>query len=173
MSAQERLETALRDSDEQTRPGRVERSLWLSHHLPESTAYMGRAETLHLMGDARSVFIHGRFAAALIVALAVIEHCLVEELQLRGVGKSNRGLSDVLKESTSYGVIPDDLAAQIGLLAKRRNPFVHLKHEDHEHNLGVRIRAEKVHPLTLMESDAKNAMAAMYKVFAATLHEAA
>jgi hypothetical protein len=173
ISSQERLEEALRKFADQTRPGRIERTVWLSAHQPEIAAYIGRAETLHLMGDARSVFIHGRYAATLIVALAVIEHCLVEELQLRGVVKSSRGLAEVLGESATCKIIPQDLADQISLLVKRRNPFVHLKPEAHEHNLGVRIQTEKTHPMTLMEGDAKAAISAMYKVFLATLREAA
>jgi len=173
MTPQERLEQAIRHREEETRPQRIERTLWLSNHLPAPAVIMGRAEPLHLLEEAKSVFIYGQFAAALILSLAVIEHCLVEELQDRGLLRRSPGLSESVRLAADAKVIPADWVAPIELLAKRRNSFVHFRDDGDEHGIAMRIRAEKMHPRVVMEADAKEALAWMFKAFNATLHEAA
>lgn len=173
MTPQERLEQAIRQREDDTRPHRIERTLWLSNHLPAPAVIMGRAEPLHLLEEAKSVFIYGQYAAALILSLAVIEHCLVEELHDRGLLRKSPGLTKTVGMAGSAGVMPIEWMAPIELLAKRRNSLVHFKDEDDEHGISNRIRTEKAHPRVIMEGDAKEALAWMFKVFNATLHEAA
>lgn len=167
------LDEALRQYDDQTRSSRVERITWLSQHGSLPPVLMGRTETLHLLQEARAVFINGHFAAALVLAVAVIEHSLVEELQLLGAIAGSPPLGRVLAIAEGAGVLPSEWFPPIRTLVQRRNPFAHLKEPDHKHALGARIVLEGAHPKRLLEEDAKEAAIWMYKVFRATLREAA
>jgi hypothetical protein len=173
MGVREKLEVALRSFDDQTRHDRIERIVWLAEYSSLPSAVMGRAETLHLLGEAREVFVQGQHAAALLLAVAVIEHSLVEELQLRGLIKGSPSLSEALVMAEKNAVLPSEWFPEIKELVLRRNPFAHLKSPNHEHGLGARVRAERTHPHLLIEEDARSAVIYMYKVFRATLHDIA
>lgn len=169
----EKLEMALRDSDDRRRPERVERIVWLSGHASLPSAIIGRAETLHLLREARETFVDGYFAATLLLAISVINHALIEELQLRGAVQGDPGLTSVLSKSEELGLIPAAWLPSIRKIVSRRHPFVHYKDHQHEHGLGFRVSMEKMHPASLVEADAYEAVDLMYKVFRATLREAA
>lgn len=168
---QDNLEKALRSLDERTRHARIVRIVWLSGHEQLPSVITGRTETLHILREARGVFIDGHFAAALILAVAVIEHSLVEELQLRDILKGSPPLSQVLMEAEKDSVLPSDWFHPIRQLVYLRNPFAHLKEPDHVHGLGARIHLENANPNALLEKDARTAIQYMYQVFRATLHE--
>ncbi len=172
-TAAERLDEALRASDDRSRPERVQRIVWLSVHDGLPGAIMGRAETLHLMHEAREVFVNGHYAAALLLAISVINHSLIEELQVRGSVKGDPGLHAVLAKSEELLVLPVEWFPPIRQLVSRRHPFVHFKEPDHEHALGARVMQDKTHPARLLETDAQDAIMFMYRVFRATLREAA
>src|SRR5690606_12432122 len=121
----------------------------------------------------KSVFIYGQFAAALIRSLAVIEHCIVEALQDRGLVTESRGLSKSLSLAVCSNVRPGDWKAPIEILAKRRNSYAHFKDDENDNAISKRMRAQMTHPRLIMEADAKEAITWMFKVFNATLHEAA
>lgn len=172
-SAAERLDEALRASDDRRRPERIQRILWLSEQEGLPSAIMGRAETLHLLREAREVFVDGHYAAVLLLAISVINHSLIEELQLRGSLQGDPGLNVVLTKSEELLVLPPEWFGPIRQLVSRRHPFVHFKEPDHDHALGARVMQEKTHPVRLLERDAQDAIVFMYRVFRATLREAA
>jgi hypothetical protein len=173
VSVAEKLDEALRASDDRRRPERIQRIVWLSVYESLPSAIMGRAETLHLLREAREVFVDGHYAAALLLAISVINHSLIEELQLRGSIKGDPGLHAVLTKSEELLVLPAEWFPPIRQLVSRRHPFVHFKEPDHEHALGARVMQERTHPARLLESDAQQALIFMYRVFRATLREAA
>ena len=92
---------------------------------------------------------------------------------MRGLIKESPSLSAVLEIAKQNGVLPTEWTEEISLLVKRRNPFAHLKPPTHPHGLGRRIRSEKRHPKQIVREDAELAVSYMYKVFKATLREAA
>jgi len=169
----ERLDEALRASDDRRRPERIQRIVWLAEHEHLPSAIMGRTETLHLLREAREVFVDGHYAAALLLAISVINHSLIEELQLRDGVQGDPGLHKVLARSEDLNVLPVEWFAPIRQLVSRRHPFVHFKEPDHEHGLGARVMQEKTHPTRLLEQDARDAIMFMFRVFRATLREAA
>lgn len=173
LSIQEKLLEALETYDTQTRKARAERIQWLSLHSPTLPVVMGRTETLHLLGEARQSFINGHFIAALLVSMACIEHCIVEELGLLGLIQKSPFFSEAIKIATKNKVFPPDWLKRAERLSLRRNPFAHLKEPDHRHALGARIREEQKHPQTIVEADAKDAVSLMYDFFVATLRKAA
>ena len=137
-NAAAKLDEALRVYDDRTRPDRIARNVWLSEHASLPGALMGRAETLHMLSETRDVFVNGHFAATLVLAIGVINHALVEELQLRGfLGARDPGLEAVLDKSEEHGIVDADWIASIRQLVARRHPFMHLKTPDHEHGLGA------------------------------------
>ncbi|MFN3375891.1 MAG: hypothetical protein ACK40S_05005 [Burkholderiaceae bacterium] len=172
-STVERLDEDLRTSDDRRRPERIQRIVWLSEHDGLPSAIMGRAETLYMLREARDVFVDGYYAAALLLAISVINHSLIEELQLRGSLQGDPGLNAVLHKSEELQILPTEWFPPIRRLVSRRHPFVHFKEPDHKHALGARIRQEKTHPVRLLERDAQEAIVFMYRVFRATLREVA
>lgn len=167
----EDLESALRAHDERTRDARMQRIIWLSDHEQLPSVLMGRAETMHLLQEARSVFVTGHLAATLLLAVSVINHCLVEELQLRGELNRDPGFETVLRKCETLAVLPKDWFEPLRQLAARRHPFVHFKEPEHEHALGARVMLEHSAPAQLMKVDAELAVEYMFKVFRATLRE--
>lgn len=164
----EKLLLALTESDDMRRNARAERIEWLSLNVASYPTIMGRAETLQLLEEARGAFIDGHFVATLLVAMAFIEHALIEELQLVGRTKGSPRFSQAIEMAVDGKLFPSDWLQRAKALSLRRNPFVHLKEQDHRHTLGVRIIEEKAHPLAIMEADAKNAIDLMFNFFVAT-----
>lgn len=168
----EKLDEALRASDDRRRGERIQRIIWLAEHEDLPGAIMGRVETLHLLREARGAFVDGHYAATLLLAISVINHSLIEELQFRNGIQGDPGLQKVLAKSEELNFLPAEWFAPIRQLVSRRHPFVHFKEEDHEHGLGERIMLEKTHPALLLEQDARDAIMFMFRVFRATLREA-
>lgn len=168
----EDLESALRDHDDRRRQAKMQRILWISEHERLPSVLMGRTETMHLLRETRSVFVDGHFAATLLLAISVINHCLVDELQLRGELRGDPGFESVLRRCEKLNVLPTDWIEPLRQLAARRHPFVHFKDAEHEHALGARVMLEHAPPLQLMKADAELAVEYMFKVFRATLREA-
>jgi len=128
---------------------------------------------MHLLSEARSVFVDGYFAATLLLSVSVINHCLVEELQFRREIEGDPGFEAVLSHALRLGVVPVAWDASLRRLAQRRHPFVHFKKPEHPHALGARVRLEGAPLASLLEEDAKLAIKYMYHVFRATLREVA
>jgi hypothetical protein len=172
----DQLEERLRSLDELSRAKRVERIAWLSTHDQLPSAILGRAETLQLLQEAREAFICGHHAAALMLGIAVIEHCVVEAVRLRIDIAPKAMLSQVLEQAENLSILPREWFFPIRQLVSLRNPFAHLKDErqveDFQRTLGARVMLEKSHPRDLLERDAKEAVIYMYRVFRHTLRGA-
>lgn len=168
-SSHEQLLAALEASDQRRRELRAKRIEWLAQYEVRPQVVMGRAETLHLLDETREVFVDGHFVATLMMAIAFIEHAIVEELQLLGHVQGSPTLGQALQTSMQHGVFPTEWIQRVSVLSRRRNPFAHLKEGNHPHTLGMRVRLEKTSPATLVEADAREAVQLMYKFFLATL----
>ena len=171
--SRQRLLDALEESDTRRRLKRAERIEWLALHEVSAPAILGRAETLRLLSEAREVYVDGHYVATLLLAVSFIEHALVEELQLLEYVKGSPSFSEAILIAEAKKVFPADWLVRAKKLSLRRNPFAHLKDEEHEHGLGVRIRSERQHPNAILESDAKDSIDLMYSFFTATLREGA
>lgn len=167
----EKLIAALVNSDDLRRNARADRLEWLSLHSASAPVIMGRAETLQLLEEARSAFVDGHFVAALLVAMAFIEHTIVEELQRLEHISGSPSFGDAVRLAELNKVFPEDWLVRAKDLSLRRNPFAHLKRSGHRHSLSTRILEEKRHPHAIMEADAKDAIDLMYNFFVATLRE--
>lgn len=168
----EKLISALVESDDLRRNARADRLEWLSLHSASVSVIMGRAETLQLLEEARSTFIDGHFVAALLMAMAFIEHTVVDELQRLKYIKDSPAFGDAIRVAQLRKVFPPDWLVRAKNLSVRRNPFAHLKRSGHQHSLATRIMEESRHPHAIMEADAKDAIDLMYSFFIATLRDA-
>lgn len=167
----ERLMQALEASDQSRRGARADRIEWLALHEVSVPLIIGRTETMHVLHEAREVFVDGHFVAALLMAMSFIEHTIVEELQQLGHVNGSPKLGQAIETAKEKKTFPADWLERTKTLSLRRNPFAHLKEGDHLHTLGMRMRHEKKHPKVILEADAKDAIELMYNFFVATLRE--
>jgi hypothetical protein len=168
----EKLLLALSESDAMRRSQRADRIEWLSLHSASYPMTLGRAETLRLIEEARGTFTDGHFVATLFVAMAFIEHTLIEELQVTGRTKGSPLFRQAIDMAIEGKLFPLDWLQRAKALSLRRNSFAHLKESDHSHTLGARVMKEKAHPVAIMEADAQDAIDLMFNFFVATTREA-
>lgn len=171
-SIHEQLVAALERSDAESRQGRAERIEWIALHDRRPVVVLGRSDTLRILSEASETFVNGHFVAALLMATSLIEHTLSEELQLLGHVKGSPNFVKAIAIARKHKLFPEDWLRRTDTLRLRRNPFAHLKEPGHEHNMTVRHRKLNIHPLTMLEADAKEALELMFDFFAATLREA-
>ena len=164
----DKLMQALEWYDCDTRLKRVERIKWVGQY-EVSGGIMGKVEAMSLLGEARDCYVQGHFIAALMLATALIEHVIAEELV--DINKGDYGLSFIesIKCARKEKLFPSELLAAADKLRELRNPFAHLKHPNHKHSPGNRYLSQKRHPEAVKEEDAKEAIVAMYACFKHTL----
>ncbi|WP_412478375.1 hypothetical protein [Azonexus sp. IMCC34839] len=166
-----RIINALEESDKLHREARARRILWVSEHKASFPVISGRPETLKLLSEAEDTLIDGHFVATLLLAMAFIEHTIIDELQLLDPVKGSPRFGEALKLADKQKVFPPDWIKRANTLSVRRNSYVHLKETENQHTLGNRVMNESLHPNALMEADAKDAFDLMYNFFVATLRE--
>lgn len=172
-TARDRLLAALEESDERRRVGCAERIEWLSLHESHPKAMFGRTETMRILLEARETFVDGHFVASMFLATSFIEHALAEELQLLRYVNGSVNFAEALKLASAHKVFPEDWISRAHALRLKRNPFAHLKEAGNKYTMDARYRGLGVHPITMLEADAKDALDLMYNFFVATLREAA
>lgn len=158
------LLNALAYSDARRRPDRAKRIRWVSPHAVEG-AIIGRTELLKLLNEAHACFVDGHDIATLIVAVAAIEQVLAEELTGAGLAGHGTPLSQFTDIARKCNLFTAGLLDEVDRLRKLRNPYAHLKPDDHLHSLGNRYMAQGRHPSLLVEEDAKAALETMYAMF--------
>lgn len=160
-----KYEATLERHELQNVPVRAERIRWLSTVIPKGGGYMMPLESMRVFQEAKDCFIYGQFVATLVLAASFIEHWLGGILDAAGQSKvATQGLKAIITHCREFNVIPVALCDKIDNLRLSRNPFVHLKPFDHAHNLGQRMLARRMHPDSILELDAKEALSAMYSV---------
>lgn len=160
---------ALEVSDARKREKRADRMVWMSEHNQRPSILMGTPEELGLLGEAEDAFREGHFISVILLALALVEHDLSEALIVRSLAKYGVSLMDAVELGRQHKILDEHLLDQIDRLRLIRNPFTHLKKPDHEHTFGNRYIADGIHPMTLLEDDAKRAFQTMFDVFRALL----
>lgn len=167
--SRQKLLDALKSSDEIRREARADRIVWMSHHNHRPSWIMGRPETLALLGEAEDAFREGHFISVLLLALAFVEHTLVEELVERSPTREWVNFEKAIKLARTSGILDSDLLDRIDSLRQIRNPFSHRRRADDPNTYGNRYIERQIHPRALLESDAQAAFQVMYIVFRALL----
>jgi hypothetical protein len=171
-SLHSKLLKALEQSDNWRRQGRADRILWLSQHQVAYGLISGPMDTMRVLGEARDCFVEGHYVAALLLAVAFIEHTLIDELQERNVDGGVRNFETAIQRARESNLFPTDLLSRADGLRKIRNPFAHRKAQGHQYSFGNRFIARKEHPDLILEEDAKEALEVMYAFFRLTLKSA-
>lgn len=160
---------ALAESDNRTREARSERIVWLSEMPSLPTAYVGRFEQLQLLEEVRQCFVNGNYIAVLLAATAFAEQTLIEELEMRQHQGPRRNLGSAIESARHAGILPNDLLDRTDKLRLVRNPFGHYRPEGDPDAVVTRYRARSVHPVTVLEEDAKLAVRVVFEMFLGTL----
>ena len=165
---EDKLIQALEWYDSDTRLKRIERIKWVGQY-EISGGIVGKVEAMSLLGEARDCYVQGHFIATLMLATALIEHVIAEELVDTNKGNYNTNFIDSIKCARKEKLFPSELLATADKLRELRNPFAHLKPPNHKHSLGNRYISQNRHPEAVKEEDAKEAIVAMFACFKHTL----
>lgn len=140
----------LERSDADRRTGRADRIRWASHY-DINDAIMGPVEELALLREARECFVEGHYIATLMLATALIEHVISEELVSANAANYGIAFDRAIKLAREKQLFPTELLDIADRLRLLRNPFAHRKPDNHEHTLGNRYMAQQRHPLLIAE----------------------
>lgn len=168
-ATRENLIDALSRADDSSLDARADRIEWLAQHSSRPGAVMGDLVALHMMEEARLCFVSGHFVGAILLAMSFVEQTLSEELESVAPAQERRTFALMIKSARQYLSLPSDLLDSTDRVRELRNPFTHRKANDHTHSFGTRFLVAKAHPATILEADAKLAMAVMYEWFRRTL----
>jgi hypothetical protein len=165
----QKLLEALERSDAWRRQGRAERIAWISEHDVAYELISGPMDTLRLLAEARECFVDAHYVATLILAVAYIEHTLMDELTERGFAAGVRTLEQAIKRSGHYDLFEKALLDRADKLRAIRNPFTHRRESTDPDTFPSRYLAQKRHPDLVLEDDAKESLKVMYEFFRLTL----
>lgn len=161
---QKRVIDCLERLDALDRRGRAERHIWLGkHQVSVNGLYWERSETIAVMQEARSSYLHGAFIATLVLALAYIEHVINDALP--PPKKRSPTMSDAIKKAQEASLFTDDLLNRTARLNTLRNPFIHRRAPDDPDTIGQRVLELKEHPSSILETEAREALVVMYGFF--------
>ena len=166
----ERLLAAFAGFDESNRTMRVERSMWASQHVPAFSAIQGRPESLALLEEARSTFVSGHHVAALIVAMAYVEHAIADALN-PAEDTWGPSMEKAIRRAKAQNLFDSKLLERADRLREIRNAYAHRRPHDDKDTLTMRFRELKEHPKTVQERDAQEALEVMYGSLGAIQHK--
>jgi len=163
---QKRVIDCLDHLDTMDRRERAERHIWLGkHQVSVNGLYWERSETIAVMQEARSSYLHGTFIATLVLALAYIEHVINDALPPPSPNKRSPMMSTAIKQAREANLFTDDLLNRTTRLNNLRNPFIHRRDMDDPDTIGQRVLELKEHPSSILEMDAREALMVMYGFF--------
>jgi len=165
----DKLIEALKVSDENHREKRADRIVWMSTYRSRPGFITGRPETLALLDEAEDAFREGHFISVQLLALAFVEHTIVEELVERSLSKERVNFERALELAQRNQVLDIELLSRIDRLREIRNPFAHRRPHDDPDTYGNRYISRQIHPRAMLEQDAREAFQVMYLVFSALL----
>lgn len=122
----------------------------------------GHPESLAALDEAANAFREGHFISVILLALAAVEHELVEALVDGSLATYSVKAKDATDRARQHQVLDVALLERVTQLRLVRNPFVHLKPPDHAHGYAHRYIARRVHPKKLLEEDAQEVFQVMY-----------
>lgn len=101
----------------------------------------GHPESLAALDEAANAFREGHFISVILLALAAVEHELVEALVDRSLATYSVKAKDATDRARQHQVLDVALLERVTQLRLVRNPFVHLKPPDHAHGYAHRYIA--------------------------------
>ena len=144
----------------------------MGNYLLRPGVIIGRPETLALFSEAESAFREGHFISVQLLALAFVEHTLVEKLVEYSLAKEKVNFERAIDLAQKNLILSTEIISRVDRLREVRNPFAHLRPSDDPNTYGNRYIGLKVHPLDMLEQDAREAFQVMCEVFTALLKNA-
>ena len=153
--------------DRAGRDGRVARLEWLGHRMPESEllTFPGGWVAKYLFEEARYCFAYGQFMATIVLGLAFLERTLAALFYAAGRNDLERAsVSLLLGESHKVGWLTDEEFKQLDEVRTFRNPVTHFRAPLTPDTVEARALACGELPYSVLESDARKVMAAVFHV---------
>jgi hypothetical protein len=160
-----RYEAALEKADKASLSRRGMRVRWLAQTIPRNILMAMPYETMCVFQEAKASFISGQFVATIVLAASFLEHWFASKLGSIGFDKeASQGLAASIDCARKNNLVPSVLLDKADRLRQIRNPFVHLKSFEHEHNISRRAFVMRQHPDQLLERDAQDSLTLMYGI---------
>ena len=157
----------LEREDSVCREGRIARLNWLAPLAPEAKYWLfsGGLLAKNLFEEARYCFVYGQFLAAIILAMAYIEHTLASLLYAIGRSDLERAnISALLIEAVNLGWLDQEEVEKLDRLRIMRNSLTHFRRPGHQGTVEFRSVSEGDIPYTIVEEDARSVMQAAFHV---------
>ena len=160
-----RYEAALEKADKASLSRRAMRVRWIAQAIPRNILMAMPYETMYVFQEAKVSFISGQFVATVILAASFLEHWFTSNLGSIGFEReASQGLAASIDCARKNNLVPSALLDKADRLRQIRNPFVHLKSFEHEHNLTRCAFVMRQHPDQLLERDAQESLTLMYGI---------
>jgi hypothetical protein len=141
-------------------PGRIERLRYLTDLATglgsEGTMLFGGQTTYHAWVEARSSFVHGNYAATIILCQSLAENLLaaVAHTAFSDEAKARVQFSETLDQCGEMGLLNDNDVSDLKRLASLRNPLAHFRHINDAQNLTRRSVTAGQDATDLLRNDA-------------------
>lgn len=89
-----------------------------------------RSETLAVLQEASSSYLHGNFVATLMLELPYVEHVINDALPPSLSKRRTPKMTGAIKQPRTAELFPDDLLDRAAVLSDVRNPCVHRRDAD-------------------------------------------
>ena len=157
----------LNDEDVRCFRGRLSRLKWLVNKSPtaEYWTFPGGIHAKNLFEEARDSFVYAQFLATTLLGLAYMEQTLAALFYEAGRNDLHRaGLSKLLRESHTHGLINSIEFQDLDRIRKIRNIHAHFRSPGHEDSIEYRATLEGEAPYSIIEQDAVAVMAIVLRM---------
>lgn len=165
---QSEAETWVEHEDMVGRVDRVARLDWLATNYPSSNmGFMLNGGWLSqgLLEEAKYCFAYGQFLATAILGVAFVERVLAARFYAAGRDDLERaGGQILLREARTSGWISGEEFERLDRVRQLRNPIVHFRRPLERGTIELRAVETDTHPEELVESDAKEVLASVFRI---------
>ena len=162
-----RLEKSLSDYDKTTFSNRLKRLKYIKRIYPNGLFIAGDMEFVFTLGEIEQCYINGNFIAVLVLTQSFIEKLFTVFFIEKGYDNETKyGLDKLIKYARKNSLIHTTILEMVDSLRLKRNPFVHVKDSDYQHNLSRRVFKNKTRPDEQLEKDAKEGIEVLFFILA-------
>jgi hypothetical protein len=155
--------------DKIARHDRLERLQWLSRQMPPADliAFPGGLVAKYLFEEARYSFTYGQFIGTVMLGLAYIERTLGALFYAGGRTDLQRAsVARLFLEARNSGWLSEIEFAELEEIRTLRNPFAHFRRPLASGTIEVRAIEGNELPYSIIETDARNVLAAVLRILA-------
>jgi hypothetical protein len=161
----------LTNEDNIAHEDRLARIQWLASLTPTANylRFEGGWLTKSLYEEARYSFVYAQFLSVIMLGLSFIEHTLAAIFYASGRNDLQRAsISTLLQEAVEQGWLTPAEFENLDHAREIRNRITHFRPPLHDHTIEYRAVTENEMPYTLIESDARHVMEALFHLVGKT-----